>query len=117
MQKNISDNTGKGKDRKGTKARDGLKLNWRWLMQCQLSMAPRNDKRRLPCQTCFAIIETSVGTVELKAIDWHDEYEAYACINGERMVSERGFTTRVKAQAAAEGMLRTFAKALLEVVP
>jgi len=113
--RNISDNTGKGKDRKGMK-QDGLRYNWIWTRQCDLSMAPRDDKRRLPCQVCYTEFETSLGWLKFEAVGWHDGYEARVNLRNERLVSIKNFPTRLEAQLAAEKGIIKFAKDLLKIV-
>lgn len=111
---NISDNTGLNEDRKGTQ-RDGLRWKWRWLKQRSLSQAPPNDHRRLPCQVCYAEVKTALGTWEFSACHWgSDGYEARVELDSERLVSKRGFATRVEAQKHAEAMIFSFALRILK---
>ena len=112
MARNISGNTGRGKDRKGTK-RDGLERSWKWVMQCGLSKAPPSDKRRLPCQSCFAEIRTELGYWKFRAVDWHDSYEAQVHYNGKHLLSHEGFATRLEAQRRAEVLVKVFCEAAL----
>jgi len=108
MKPNISDNTGKGNDRKGTK-RDGLRFTWKWVKQCGLSGADRNDHRRLPCQTCSA----EVGDFTFEATDWHDRYEATVDYNNKAFLHGSYFPTRLQAQLHAETMILEWCKATL----
>ncbi len=112
---NISDNTGKGKDRKGTK-KDGLRYSWKWVRQCDLSSGPRNDKRRLPCRTCYLELDTSLGVIRFGAVDWFDSYEARVLLQGEWLVSIRDLPTRLDTQLAAEKGIVEFARELLDIV-
>ncbi len=105
--------TGKGEDRKGGR-RDGLRLRWSWLMRRELSGAPPNDRRRLPCQTCRATRKTSHGVWEYRAVAWHDSYEADVELNGKPLAQKEGFTSRVRAQFAAEQLMRDFCRRALD---
>ena len=107
---NISDNTGKGIDQMINK---GLKWKWQWLMQCELSGADQKDRRRLPCQVCFAEVTTEAGTWTFEAIDWHDSYEANVDLNGKHVVSRPELSSRADAQRHAEALILDFAKHIL----
>jgi len=112
---NISSNTGEGKDRKGTML-DGLKLKWKWTMQCCLSYGLKNDKRRLPCQVCYATRNTKTGHWAFEAVEWQDGYEANVKFNGDQILSEQNLPTRLEAQKRAEAMLDEFCKAVLKEI-
>ncbi len=113
---NISDNTGTGADRKGTR-RDGLKLAWKWVRQCDLSQAPYDDTRRLPCQTCYAEFATKSGSWKFQAIDCGSlGYEAIVSFDHEMLLFEGEFSTRLDAQLRAESMLVEFLKSALKEV-
>jgi len=112
---NISSNTGEGKDRKGSML-DGLKLKWKWTMQCCLSYGPKNDKRRLPCQVCYATRNTKTGHWVFEAVEWEDGYEANVKLNGDQILSEQNLPTRLKAQERAEAMLGEFCEAVLKEI-
>lgn len=117
MARNISKNTGKGRDSKGRKS-DGLRWSWKWLKQCELSGALEKDKRRLPCQTCFAEAQTKLGWWRFEAVDWHDGYEARASLNGKVVVLRVGLPTRFEAQRCAEFLIKEFCEmALAELYP
>lgn len=104
---------GKGADRKGTR-QDGLGLRWSWLRQCELSLMPEEDRRRLPCQVCFAKVDIGVaGTISFEAILWGSEqhgycYEAVVEVNGDNLVGATDLPTRLDAQRRAEELLPEF---------
>lgn len=110
---NISDNTGTGVDEM---ASEGLRWQWRWLMQRDLSGADPKDLRRLPCQVCFAKTTTKLGTWRFEAIDWHDSYEARVELNGKHVVSKQNLCSRAEAQRCAEYLIIEFAKHILRVL-
>ncbi len=112
---NLSDNTGKGKDRKGTK-RDGLIWYWSWSMQCQLSGGPKNDRRRLPCQCCHAKIKTKYGELEIEATDWHSSYGVNMSLGNDYLVTEYNFPTRLAAQIRAEELPKEFFETVLQAI-
>ena len=95
-------------------ARGGLKREWRWLMQRDLSGADRQDRRRLPCQTCFAEATTALGKWTFEVIDWHTSYEAAVLLGGRKIASRMGIATRAEAQRVAEALATDFAKQVLE---
>jgi len=115
--------TGKGQDRKGTKA-DGLKLDWMWLRVCDLSGGPARDKRRLPCQTCYATAQVGKWTLEFAAIAGRTgtlseyQYEPELSINGsamERVRENEYHSTRLGAQKAAEKLPAKYIASLQQV--
>jgi len=77
-------------------------------MQCQLSGAPPQDKRRLPCQVCSAVTKTEMGHWEFEVVEWHDGYEAAVSLNGKRLAHERDLPSRLDAQKRAEVLAREF---------
>ncbi len=97
----------KGLDRMGG-PKEGLRLPWEYLMQCELSGMPENDRRRLPCQTCFTERTGAQGSWRYEAVDWNDSYEAIVELNGQRITSESDFGSRLEAQRAAEGLMTRF---------
>ena len=113
---------GKGIDRLGTK-KDGLKFQWKWLRVCELSWAAGDpqlkDKRRLPCQVCFA----DVGNFRYKVVAWHDHYEACVEYYREEIVDfnkeldddtieykGKVLLERIQAQQKAESLLMEYYK-------
>lgn len=111
----VIDNTGKGKDRKGT-LRDGLRYKWRWVMRRQLSGGADSDTRRLPCQSCFAETHTPLGWWRFEAVDWHSSYEARAKLDNRIAIHEDGLPTRLEAQRRAEVLAIEFCeRALVEL--
>jgi hypothetical protein len=110
---NTMSNTGKGKDRKGTMAADGLQHDWQWAMRSQLSGGNPGDTRRLPCRTCHAEAVTSMGVWDFSAIDWHDSYEAEVLLDQRLNLSEKGLPTRLAAQRRAETLAKEFCHAVL----
>lgn len=108
---NISDNTGTGVD---LMINENLNWQWQWLMQCQLSQADKNDKRRLPCQTCFAKVETNLGEWTFEAIDWHSDYEARVELNNHLLVRRDKIPSRAEAQQIAETLAIDFARQILK---
>lgn len=108
---NISDNTGTGID---LMINENLRWQWQWLMQCELSGADLNDKRRLPCQTCFAEVKTPLGNWRFKAIDWQDSYEAAVELNGRRLVRQLDLVNRATAQRLTETLAIDFARQILK---
>ena len=108
---------GKGIDRLGTK-KDGLKFIWKWIRRCELSGVDAKDKRRLPCQVCFA----EAGDFEYEVILWHTHYEARVIYKGATLIrfnKEIDDTTewkgevlleRLQAQLKAEQLLVEYYK-------
>jgi len=114
---------GKGVDRLGTK-KDGLKLKWKWSRVCDLSWPRcdprREDKRRLPCQCCFA----EAGDFRYEVDAWHMNYGAEVKYKGETLIrfdKDIDDTTeycgevlleRLQAQLKAENLILEFYKML-----
>ncbi len=115
---------GKGVDRKGTK-KDGLKWKWLWVRQCDLSWDYGNpkleDKRRLPCQSCYADLPriTTVpggASIHLHVSYFYAYYEAAVEINGDQVLSDKSFRSRLDAQLRAENLIRLFCSQALKIV-
>ncbi|KKM81681.1 hypothetical protein LCGC14_1327370 [marine sediment metagenome] len=110
----LTGHDGKGADRKGTK-RDGLRFKWQWIEQRCLSGVDESDRRRLPCQTCFAEVETLDETWCFRSVAWRNKgsftYQAGVKLRGNNMISQDSDNddaycdTRLEAQRVAERML------------
>lgn len=107
---NISDNRGTGNDQMVNK---GLRRKWKWLMQCELSQSDPNDRRRLPCQICFAQKKTNLGQWKFLVSDWYSSYEASVELDGELVVCREGIRNRADAQLMAESLAIHFAHRIL----
>lgn len=113
---------GLGIDRKGGK-QDGLHWRWLWVQQCELSRMPENDKRRLPCPACFAVLPVTFnywGCIKFKVNGWSKSttpsYSATVEIYGESILQAEPFSTRIKAQIAAEKLLKDFCRSTLRTI-
>ena len=115
--------SGKGVDRKGTK-KDGLKWMWHWVRQCDLSWHYGNpklgDKRRLPCQSCYADLPRIYGvpggaSIHLHVSYFYSHYEAAVEINGDQILSDKSFKSRLDAQLKAENLIRLFCSQALKI--
>lgn len=114
---------GKGVDRKGTK-KDGLKWTWHWVRQCDLSWHigdPKlKDKRRLPCQSCYADLPRISGVpggaqIHLHVSYFYDYYDAAVSVNGDQILSDQTAKTRLDAQLKAENLIRLFCSEALRI--
>ena len=109
---------GGGVDTLGTKA-DGLKLDWQWITEGELS--PYSDSKvRRPCQSCFAEMEH----FQLNALFYYDHYgadvsyhkEMIAChkVSPDDVARGEGpiLVSRLQAQLMAESLLVGFHRRL-----
>lgn len=109
-------NTGKGKDRKGTK-RDGLLWSWRWIPRNRLSGWPQADTRRLPCCTCEAARDIPGMLIDLRATEYCDEdYVGSLELNGRPLLKTGKLKARLDAQRAAEGLVQELYKMVAHFV-
>jgi len=125
---------GKGADRMGGKA-DGIKWTWKWHRQCDLSWSygdPKlKDKRRLPCQVCFADLPLVKSVTQrpgfgdscitFSVVLWGSDateywYEGDVLVNDNNILNTKVFTTRIEAQKGAEELLRQFCEGALKIL-